>query len=282
MLISAILALTGFVGGAPAHLQCAGSFEQGGLIACRAAPGTQFSLSDGGEFSQSVVADTNGIAVFGFSRDAALHHSLSMCAPGQTCKDYTVELARHAYKIERIDGLPPGKVSSFSEAQLAHIRKSSAKKKQAFASKIDANRFEGFTPPVQHARISGYYGSQRILNGEPKRPHLGIDFAAPTGTPIQAPSGGVVTLADPDLYFEGGTVFVDHGQGLVSVFMHMSAVDVKDGQHVNKGDVLGKVGSTGRSTGPHLHWSLKWQNRYYVNPAFALSLDPPPLSAGLE
>ncbi len=276
MLIGAVLALAGFVGGAPAHLHCKGSFEQGALLACRTAPGTRLSLKDGGEFSQDVIADEQGLAVLGFSRDAAAEQTLTVCNAQKACKDHVLVLAPHDYNIERIDGLPPGKVSSFTPAQLDHIGKSSIKKKAAFAAKISANGVAaGFAAPVQGARISGLYGSQRVLNGEPKRPHMGMDFAVPEGTSIGAPSAGIVTLADPDLYFEGGTVFLDHGQGLVSVFMHMSAVDVKAGQHVEKGEVLGKVGATGRATGPHLHWSLKWQNRYYVNPQAALELELP-------
>lgn len=109
-------------------------------------------------------------------------------------------------------------------------------------------------------------GAQRILNGEPRRPHSGTDIARfPgvsyedfVGTPVKAPSTGKVTLAEPDLYFEGGTIFIDHGQGIETVFMHLSSVDVKPGQIVAKGEVVGGVGSTGRSTGPHLHWTLNW------------------------
>ncbi len=257
---------------------CHGSYEQGALLTCRTLPGADVTLSDASGFEAQVKADEAGRFILGFSRDAAPNMTLRVCAPGNACASLPLAIVPHDYKIERIDGLPPGKVSSFTPAQLAHIRKSSARKKTAFAAKTISDAFlAGFSKPVENARISGFYGSQRVLNGEPKRPHMGMDFAVPTGTPIVAPAGGVVTLADPDLYFEGGTVFLDHGQGLVSVFMHMSALDVKDGQRVNKGEVLGRVGATGRATGAHLHWSLKWRNRYYVNPDAALELDLSPL-----
>ncbi|PHS26033.1 MAG: peptidase M24 [Robiginitomaculum sp.] len=257
---------------------CTGTPEQGALMACRTTPNAAITLSDDAGFSAKFKADPAGRFVVGFSRDAAPHMTLRACANGGACAALPLSIVAHDYKIERINGLPPGKVSTFSAAQLVHIRKSSARKKAAFAIKADTDAYlAGFAKPVQNARISGFYGSQRVLNGKPKRPHMGMDFAVPKGTPIAAPAGGVVTLADPDLYFEGGTVFLDHGQGLVSVFMHMSSLDVHDGQRVKKGDILGKVGATGRATGPHLHWSLKWKNRYYVNPDSALSLDVSPL-----
>ncbi len=257
---------------------CHGAYEQGALLACRTLPDATITISDARGFQAHLTADAKGRFVLGFSRDAAPNMTLRVCAPGGSCASLPLAIAAHDYKIERIDGLPPGKVSSFTETQLAHIRKSSVRKKTAFATKVSVDDFlAGFSRPVEGARISGFYGSQRVLNGEPKRPHMGMDFAVPKGTPIAAPADGVVTLAAPDLYFEGGTVFLDHGQGLVSVFMHMSALDVKDGQRVQKGEVLGKVGATGRATGAHLHWSLKWRNRYYVNPDAALSLDLSPL-----
>jgi len=257
---------------------CTGTPEQGALMACRTTPNAVITLVDNAGFTAIFKADPAGRFVVGFSRDASANMTLRACANGGACAALPLSIAAHDYKVERINGLPPGKVSTFSAAQLAHIRKSSTRKKAAFAIKADTDAYlAGFAKPVQNARISGYYGSQRVLNGKPKRPHMGMDFAVPKGTPIAAPAGGVVTLADPDLYFEGGTVFLDHGQGLVSVFMHMSSLDVHDGQRVKKGDILGKVGATGRATGPHLHWSLKWKNRYYVNPDAALSLDVSPL-----
>ncbi len=278
MLAIAALAISVLSATADPTPHCLGAYEQGALIACHTTPDAAITLHDDAGFEARLSADAQGRFVLGFSRDAAPNMTLRVCAKGGACAALPLSIAPHDYNIERINGLPPGKVSRFTPAQLAHIRKSSARKKTAFATHVDTQAYlMGFDAPVQNARISGYFGSQRVLNGKPKRPHMGMDFAVPKGTPIAAPAGGVVTLADPDLYFEGGTVFLDHGQGLVSVFMHMSALNVKDGQRVKKGDVLGQVGSTGRATGPHLHWSLKWRNRYYVNPDAALSLDVSPL-----
>jgi murein DD-endopeptidase MepM/ murein hydrolase activator NlpD len=107
-------------------------------------------------------------------------------------------------------------------------------------------------------RISGVYGSQRILNGEPRRPHFGVDIAAPVGTPVHAPNGGVVALAESDLYYTGGTVMLDHGHGITSVFSHLSSVDVEVGGRVSPGDFIGRIGATGRATGAHLDWRVNW------------------------
>ena len=118
---------------------------------------------------------------------------------------------------------------------------------------------QGFDWPVT-GRISGVFGSQRILNGTPRQPHYGIDIAAPHGTPIQAPASGLVTLVK-DLYFSGWTVIINHGLGLNSSFLHLDQVSINIGDNVSRGDNIGTVGSTGRSTGPHLDWRLDWQGR---------------------
>ena len=115
----------------------------------------------------------------------------------------------------------------------------------------------GFIWPTK-GRISGVYGSQRILNGKPRRPHLGIDIAAPIGHPVVAAAAGTVTLANTDVYFTGGTVIINHGHGLSSVYSHLSAIHARLGQDVKQGEIIGKIGSTGRSTGPHLDWRINW------------------------
>ena len=109
--------------------------------------------------------------------------------------------------------------------------------------------------------ISGVYGSQRIYNGTPRSPHYGVDVAVPTGTPVLAPSSGVVTLAEPDLFYSGGTIILDHGFRLSSSFLHLSKVHVAVGQEVKQGELIGEVGATGRATGPHLDWRMSWRNQ---------------------
>ena len=125
--------------------------------------------------------------------------------------------------------------------------------------------------------ISGVYGSQRILNGEPRTPHRGVDVAAPAGTPVGAMASGVVSLAEPDLYFTGGTVMIDHGHGLHSIYVHLQDVLVEVGQRLSPGTPLGTVGATGRATGPHLHWGVYWFDEA-IDPA--LLVGPMPDSLG--
>jgi murein DD-endopeptidase MepM/ murein hydrolase activator NlpD len=136
----------------------------------------------------------------------------------------------------------------------------------------------GFVWPVV-APISGVYGSQRILNGEPRQPHFGVDMAAPEGTPVAAPAGGIVRLAEPDLNFTGGTVIIDHGHGLSSTLMHLASVLVAVGQRVEQGDIVGTVGATGRATGPHLDWRM---NLYDARIDPQLLVSPMPDTATMQ
>lgn len=233
-----------------------GSFAQGGVLFGQVAKGSTVKL-DG----DNVMVDEDGRFVIGFGRDSALTALLTVAEPGGEIHRKSIELEDRTFKVDRIDGLDQSKVSGFTEAQLKKIGEDSAKKKQA-RSQTENNALwaVGFDWPLT-GRISGVFGSQRILNGEPKRPHSGVDVARPTGTPIKAPADGIVTLAETDMYFEGGLVLLDHGQWLESAFLHMSRIDVEPGQQVKKGDVIGAVGATGRVTGPHLHWSVKWVGR---------------------
>ena len=141
---------------------------------------------------------------------------------------------------------------------MARIHREIALVKKARAIDSPRRDFESeFIWPVT-GPISGVYGSQRILNGQPRQPHYGIDIAVPTGTPVVAPAGGVVVLAEADLYFSGGTLMLDHGHGLMSAFLHLDSIDVTLGQEVEQGEVIAKVGATGRVTGAHLDWRVNW------------------------
>lgn len=241
---------------ADASYSLSGSFAQGGLVFGQTVPGADVRL-DG----DKVMVGDDGRFVFGFGRDSALTALLTVTVPGGETERQSLEIEDREFKIDRIDGIDQSKVSGFTEAQLEKIGIDSAKKKQA-RKQSDGAAFwaGGFEWPVT-GRISGVFGSQRVLNGEPKRPHSGVDIARPTGTPILAPADGIVRLAESDMYFEGGLVLLDHGHWLESAFLHMSRIDVEPGQAVKKGDVLGAVGATGRVTGPHLHWSVKWVGR---------------------
>jgi len=251
-----------------------GSFAQGGLVFGQTTPDSVVRL-DG----EKVIVGDDGRFVIGFGRDSALSALLTVTFPGGVVERKSLEIEDREFKVERIDGIDQSKVSGFTEKQLAKIGRDSAKKKEA-RKVSDGAAFwaDGFDWPLT-GRISGVFGSQRILNGEPKRPHSGLDIARPTGTPIKAPAGGIVRLAESDMYFEGGLVLLDHGHRLESAFLHMSRIDVEPGQKVQKGDVLGAVGATGRVTGPHLHWSVKWVGRL-VDPRLLLGEMPKDEASG--
>lgn len=249
-----------------------GKYAQGGLLFGRTEPGAKVRL-DG----ETVMVDADGRFVIGFGRDSALTSLLVVTLPDGAVERRALELEDREFPVQRIDGLDQSKVSGFTEEQLAKIAVDSAKKKAARKKTQDtADWAAGFDWPVT-GRISGVFGSQRILNGEPKRPHSGLDIAAPQGTPVRAPAAGVVRLAEEGMYFEGGLVLLDHGHWLESAFLHLSRLDVEPGQHVEKGEVIGAVGATGRATGPHLHWSMKWVGRL-VDPRLTVGEMPAPKS----
>ena len=167
----------------------------------------------------------------------------------------TLRITQREYKIQRIDGLPQKKVTP-DPASVKRISIENAMIKKVRAVDTDRAYFaSGFDWPVK-GPISGVFGSQRVLNGKPKNPHNGVDVAAPQGTAIVAPADGVVALVHGDMFYTGKTVMIDHGHGLTSVYAHMSAILVKDGQKVTRGTPIGKIGKTGRVTGPHLHWGV--------------------------
>jgi len=240
----------------PTRFSLSGTYAQGGLVFGQTEPGAKVRL-DGVD----VMVGDDGKFIFGFGRDSALTSLLVVTLPDGVVERHAIEIEDREFPVQRIDGLDQSKVSGFTDEQLAKIAVGTAKKKAARQkTQSRADWSAGFDWPVI-GPISGVFGSQRILNGEPKRPHSGVDIAAPSGADIHAPAPGIVTLADDDMYFEGGLVLIDHGQWLESAFLHMSRIDVKPGQRVEKGDILGAVGATGRVTGPHLHWSMKWAGR---------------------
>jgi murein DD-endopeptidase MepM/ murein hydrolase activator NlpD len=251
------------------HLE--GELTQGGVIRGQVAPGAAVWL-DGQELR---VSDA-GHFVFGFGRDAPPRAELMVRHPDGREDRRTLDVAARAYRVQRIDGLPPRQVTP-SEQDLLRIE---ADAELIAAAKARNSGGLGFTQDVAWPAlgpISGIYGSQRILNGEARAPHRGVDVAAPAGTPVAAMASGVVSLARPDLYFTGGTVMIDHGHGLHSIYAHMQEVLVEVGQAVARGAPLGTVGATGRATGAHLHWGVYWFEEA-VDPA--LLVGPMPDSLG--
>ncbi len=230
-----------------------GAFAQGGLLRGQTLPGAKAML-DG----EPIPVSADGKFLLGFGRDHGASALLVVTLDDGSVVRRAIDVADREFNIEKIDGLDQSKVSGFTPEQLAKIAADREKKAAARRERADEPMWAtDFAWPVT-GRVSGVFGSQRILNGEPQNMHGGVDVAAPAGTLIKAPAPGVVRLAEPDMYFEGGLVFIDHGQKLESAFMHMSRIDVKPGDRIEKGQVLGAVGATGRATGPHMHWSLKW------------------------
>jgi murein DD-endopeptidase MepM/ murein hydrolase activator NlpD len=267
-----LVCISGALLGAHAsELHLEGEPIQGGLVRGQVAPGSAVSL-DGRKLRVS----DDGRFVFGFGRDARPRAELIVRHPDGREDRRTLEVAARTYQVQQLNGLPPRQVTP-SEDDLARIGMDA---KLIAAAKARDSDGLGFTQEVAWPAlgpISGVYGSQRILNGEPRAPHRGVDVAAPAGTPVAAMASGIVSLARADLYFTGGTVMIDHGHGLHSIYAHLQNVLVEVGQGVARGARVGTVGATGRATGPHLHWGVYWFDEA-LDPA--LLVGPMPDSLG--
>ena len=256
------------LGGADnADLHLSGDLMQGGLVRGQVAPESLVWL-DG----RSLRVTADGWFVFGLGRDAPASAELLIRGPSGEERRHVLQIAARAYQIQRIDGLPPRKVTP-SEADLAKIGTDAALVDATKRRDTDTNGFlEQMAWPAIGA-ITGVYGSQRILNGEPRAPHRGVDIAAPRGRPVGAMASGVVSLAEANMYFTGGTVMLDHGHGLQSIYAHLDEVRVTVGQRLRQGQTLGRLGATGRATGPHLHWGVYWFEQA-VDPALLVGAMP--------
>lgn len=233
-----------------AGVELTGEFKQGGLLRGKTEPGSQIRLN-----GKAVRVNQQGNFVLGFGRDDQTQQTLEVICKGASSA--TIHLATREYKIQRVDGVPARTVNP-DPAHLKRIRQEAAEVKQARNTDSDIQGFlQHFIWPIQ-GPITGVYGSQRVYNGEPRRPHFGIDIAAPEGTEILAPADGTITLAHPDMFFSGATMVIDHGLGLSTSYLHMSKMLVSLGDTVKQGQVIGLVGATGRATGPHLCWRLNW------------------------
>lgn len=254
------LLLSSFVSFADDYfLNLKGEPVQGALIIGQTAVGAEVKVDQ----TKLAVTD-DGHFIFGFGRFDDKDKVLSITHQGHTYKT-TVPVKTREFPTERIDGLPPSKVNPPAET-LSRISRESKQVKTARAVWSEQKAFlEHFIWPAQ-GRVSGVYGSRRILNGEPKRPHYGMDIANVTGSPVIAPASGVVTMAVTDHYYTGGTIIIDHGYGLNSTYLHLSQVNVTEGQVLEQGQKIGEIGATGRATGPHLDWR--------INIGTSLRLDP--------
>ncbi len=252
-----------------AKVLCDGAPVQGGFLICTAAANAEPPLAMNGGTPEPI-ADT-GFAFFPIERDA----TGTVEVRGHGLEPYVAEIEARDFNIQRIDGLPPSAVRARTPEEQAAVARGVALKDEAWTHReTGAWWLDGFRYPLaKDVRRSGVYGSQRILNGEPNSPHFGVDYAAATGDAILAPAAGIVVLADPDMYFEGGLVVIDHGAGVMGVFMHMSRIDVEKGEAVAAGAKIGEVGATGRATGAHLHWGVRVRGTY-IDPELLMAFDP--------
>lgn len=239
---------------------------QGGLIIGTVEPSHRLYF-----FEREVRITENGNFVFGLGRDVKPEVQLTEIMPnGETIK-HTFTVEQRTYNEQKITGVPK-KTVNVPESALPRIRKEVRAAKKARKVDSDLQSFlQKFIWPAQGI-ISGVYGSRRYYNGVPKRPHFGVDIAAPQGSAVIAPASGVITLVHENMYFSGGTVIMDHGHGISSTFIHLHKAHVKVGDAVKQGQLIAEIGSTGRSTGPHLDWRMNW---------FDQRLDPQLLMDGL-
>jgi len=236
-------------------LEFYGKFTQGYFILGMTKPDNKIFID-----KKKIKVSKDGYFVFGIEKDRT---SDILIVEGN--KKIVKKIQKRKYKIQKIDGLPKKKVTP-PEEFYARIKREN--QLIGLAREIDSNLTffkEKFIIPVDNSIITGVYGSQRILNGIPKWPHYGLDFAQKNGTPIKAMNNGIVTLSEKDLFYTGATLIFDHGHGISTLYMHMDKIFVKKGDHVKRGDIIGTIGTTGRSTGPHLDVRLNW---------FGTRLDP--------
>ena len=236
-----------------------GEFKQGSFILGKTSPENKISIDD-----RNIRVSKDGYFAFGLDRDRKNDVIIKIKQNGDSQK-IIKKVFKRKYKIQRIDGLPPKQVTPPPEVY-ERIKTDNILigKARSIDTALDFFKKE-FIYPIDKYVITGVYGSQRILNGKPRRPHYGIDFHAPEGTPVKAMMDGEVTLVANDMYFTGGTIIFDHGHGISTLYMHMKDINVKTGQKVKQGQIVGTLGQSGRATGPHLDIRLNW---------FDVKLDP--------
>ena len=232
-----------------------GKFIQGHYIIGKTDPSSNIFID-----KKKVKVSKDGFFAFGIEKNRKLDIVIT-----ENDKTIVKKIQKRKYNIQKIEGLPKKKVTP-PEEFYARIKKENKLIGKAREVHSDLSFFkERFIIPVDDAIITGVYGSQRILNGIPKWPHYGLDFARKKGSPIKAMNNGIVTLAEKDLFYTGATLIFDHGHGISTLYMHMNEIFVNVGDHVKRGDIVGTIGTSGRSTGPHLDIRLNW---------FEVKLDP--------
>ena len=247
-------------------LELKGEFYQGNLIIGKLEPGSQIFID-----KSKIKVSKDGYFAFGLSKDRKNDVVIKVINQNKT-EEIIKKVYKKKYQIQKIDGLPQKQVTPPKEVY-ERIKNDNKLIAEARSVDSDYTYFSNkFNVPIENTIITGVYGSQRILNGIPKSPHYGLDFAATEGTPIKAMLDGEVTLSEKNLYYTGGTIIFDHGHGVSTLYMHLKDVNVSKGQKVKKGEIIGTVGKTGRSTGAHLDIRLNWYN-VKLDPASVLDLN---------
>lgn len=229
-----------------------GDFKQGALIFGETEPGVTVAVE-----GRTLRLSPAHRFVFGLDRDAAAEVTLVLTTADGVPTTLRYPVAKRRYAIQKLNGLPPKQVNPDPEMD-ARIAAETASNRAARARDTAVGSvFDRFIWPARGA-ITGVFGSQRILNGEPKQPHYGVDVAGPVGAPVVAPADGIVSLVNADMFFSGGTLYLDHGHGVSSAFLHLSKILVQPGQTVRQGEKIALIGNTGRVTGAHLDWRVNW------------------------
>lgn len=229
-----------------------GEWEQGGILFGQVEAGSTVTI-DGVKLKIT----PKGRFVFGLGRSAKKESSVVITSPNGVSQTQKYSVKQRDYKVQRVEGVkkehvtPPKEVLDRISKEIKQVKKARS------LNDLREDFLADFQWPLT-GPITGVYGSQRVYNGVPKSPHYGIDIAGPVGAIVHAPAAGVITLAESDLYYSGGTIILDHGYGLSSSFLHLSKVLVKAGQVIEQGQIIAEVGATGRATGPHLDWRMNW------------------------
>ena len=250
-----------------AEIQLSGEIKQGGLIIGKTQPKSKVMLNE-----RILPVSTNGDYVFAFSRNDKKEYQLKITAPNGTVEQKKLVPTKRDYKISRIEGISKKIMNPNKKANVRAKQDSVAIKKVRKISSKLTDFSQGFIAP-RSSRITGVYGSQRFYNGVPKNPHYGVDYAGAIGAPVKAPASGEILLWVPDMFYSGGTLVIDHGHGITSNFLHLSESLVKVGDYVNQGQVIAKVGNSGRVTGAHLDWRMNWHNVRF-DPQLAMKVVP--------
>jgi murein DD-endopeptidase MepM/ murein hydrolase activator NlpD len=252
---------------AQAEIQLSGEIKQGGLVIGKTHTNNVVRLNN-----KVLPVSTQGDYVFAFSRDDKTKYSLTITSPSGTIETKTFTPAKRDYKISRVEGISKKIMNPNKKANIRAGEDRTAMVKVRKVSSKLTDFSQGFIAP-RSARITGVYGSQRFYNGIAKNPHFGVDYAGQIGAPVKAPASGTVLLWVPDMFYSGGTLVIDHGHGITSNFLHLSASLVKVGDYVKQGQVIAKVGNSGRVTGPHLDWRMNW-HQVRFDPQLAMKISP--------